>query len=294
MESGVVSKILQPDDSGSYIWFVMLSIFFIIIWAGFQGLANVAEIRANWSKYRCQPSVMPFANLYGHEVNENFNYCMKNIFAGQIGTFTGPFGTILSSLIVTCMGFLQNLNSLRIMLATLVGGVTKVFTELTERFQLIMTQVKTTSMRMQFLMKRVFGTFYAIIYMATSGMQAGINFGNTAIFGFLSTFCFHGDTRIDIEGRGQIPIRDICLGDRLTATGKRVTSVYNFIGDGQPMRVFLPKNTTQSSYPYPILVSTNHLIKYEGKWISVGEHPEGQEAPMWSGGKDNLLYCLDI
>ena len=290
MESGVVLPTLNVDDSGTYIWFILLSVFFLVVWLGSQTVASFAEVKANWPKYRCQPSVMPFAKMYGHDVNENFNYCIKNVFAGQMGGFTGPFETILRSLIITCMGFLQNLNSLRVMLATLVGGVTKVFRELTQRVQLILTQVKTTSMRMQFLMKRAFGTFYAIIYMATSGIQAGANFGETAIFKFMDTFCFHGDTKIDIEGRGLIPIRDIVLGDRFRKTGKQIKSIYKFMADGQAMMTFPQKD---KEYPYPILVSTNHLVKHNNIWVSAEKHPEAVPATPWSGGKDNLLYCLD-
>ena len=285
MESGVVSVL--PEDKGSYIWIVILSIIFTMLWFSFQSLVNIAEIKANWPKYRCQPTIIPFANFFGHEVNENFNYCIKNVFSSQMGEFTGPFGTILGSLITTCMGFLQNLNSLRIMLATLVGGVTKVFQELSKRVQLILTQVKTSSMRMQFLMKRAFGTFYAVIYMALSGVQAGMNFGNTVIFGFLDTFCFPGDTKIDIQDRGLVPIREVILGDRLAKTGKRVISVYNFVADGQAMMKF-PES---KEYPYPILVSTNHLVKHNNLWISAEKHPEAIPAPVWSGG--DLLYCLD-
>jgi len=279
MESGVVSK---PEESGSYIWVVLLTVFFIVLFYGLQSIANVAEIKRNWPKYRCAPSVIPFASLYGYDVGENFNYCVKNILAGQMGEFTGPFGTILTSLIKTSMGFLQNLNSLRVMLATLVGGVTKIFQELTDRIKLMMSQIKTTSLRMQTLMKRVFAVFYAVIYMGLSAVQTGKNFTETFIFQFMDTFCFDGSTLIHVKEKGLVPIRDIQLGDILE-NGARVISVYRFMADGQPMVRF----------PGDILVSGNHYIQENGIFVRADKHSDAIKAPNWNGGTENLLYCLD-
>jgi len=282
MESGVVST---PNPEGSYIWIVLLTVFFIALFYGVQSIANVAEIKRNWPKYRCTPSVMPFATLYGYDVSENFNYCVKNILAGQMGDFTGPFGTILASLITTSMGFLQNLNSLRVMLATLVGGVTKIFQELTDRIKLMMSQIKTTSLRMQTLMKRVFATFYAVIYMGLSAVQTGKNFTNTFIFQFMDTFCFDGGTLIRVKEKGLVPIRDIQLGDILE-NGARVISVYRFMADGQPMVRF-------PCLSGDILVSGNHYIQENGSFVRADKHRDAKKAPNWSGGIENLLYCLD-
>ena len=37
---------------------------------------DTKEISENWPKYRCSPSVMPFAGLYGHDTNENITQIM--------------------------------------------------------------------------------------------------------------------------------------------------------------------------------------------------------------------------
>jgi hypothetical protein len=279
MESGAEGTKLS---SSSVVWIIIITLFLGFVWYSMSAALDVAEISRNWPKYRCSPSVMPFASWYGYNTSENFNYCLQNIFQGQLGAVTGPFGSILGTIIQNLMKFLQNLNSLRVMLATMVGGVSKMFQEFLDRFKLLMSQVRTTGQHMKFLMGRVFATFYAVMYMGLSALTAGLNFGDTAIFGFLDTFCFAPETVIQIEGKGYIMIQDVRLGDVCKVNGARVTSIYRFAADGQPM-VKLKG----------VHVSTNHFVMHNGKMIQADEHPDAEPAGVWKGGSTRPLICLD-
>ena len=274
-------EILKATDYGDWLWFFILSLLFAGIWYFLNSAVDVVEIKKNWPKHRCTPSVMPFASLYGYDVNENFQFCLRNIFEGQVGSATGPFATIMGGTIGTLMTFLQNLNSLRTMLATLVGGVSKIFQEFSDRLKLALGQVKITGFRMQTLMKRVFGTFFAVIYMGLSVISTGQNFGNSFIFRFLDTFCFDPDTPIEIQGKGVIPIQKVEVGDTIQ-NGPRVTSSYRFFADGQSM-VKLGS----------VLVSTNHYVQHNGRWIQSAQHPDAVPQQAWSGGVSRPLICLD-
>lgn len=285
MESGAseasVDTILKATDYGNWAGFTILTFLLLGVWYFLNSAVDIVEVKRNWPKYRCSPSVMPFAGMYGYNVNENFQFCLRTIFEGQVGEATGPFATIMGGTIGTLMTFLKNLNSIRVMLATLVGGVSKIFQEFSDRLKLATSQIRITGLRMQTLMKRVFATFFAVIYMALSLISTGQNFGNSFIFKFLDTFCFDPDTPIAIEGKGSIPIKNVEVGDTIL-NGPRVTSTYRFAADGQPM-VKLGS----------VLVSTNHYVQHNGKWIQSAHHPDAVPQPSWSGGDARPLICLD-
>jgi hypothetical protein len=283
MQSSVDLKAVEIEsDYGSWFWFIFISLVFYLLWYGILRSLDIAEVSRNWAKYRCSPSVMPFASLYGHDTSANFTYCMQNIFKSQVGGVTGPYASILGTITTTMMGFVKNLNSLRIMLATLLGGISRIFQEFTDRFKLLMSQVQVISLRIQMLMKRVFGTFFAMIYMVISGIQAGSNFTQTSIFGFISMICFAPETLVNIQGKGRIPISEVVLGDVFEKTNDVVTSVYRFMGDGQTM---VSLDTIE--------VSTNHFVQYEGKWIEAKDHPNAIPIQPWAGGATRPLICLD-
>ena len=247
--------------------------------------SNTKEIAENWPKYRCSPTVMPFASLYGHDTAENFQFCLKNSFGDMAASAMGPFGQVLATFAGTLTVLIQNANSMRLQLATLVGGLTKITQEFQDRIVQLMFRIQITSSRIKMLMSRLFATFYAVIYMGMSGITAATNFGDTFLFKFLDTFCFDPDTCVDIEGKGEIPISKVEIGDVFKQTGAHVTSTLRFYADGQPM-VHLPED---------ILVSTNHYVydSSKEKYVKAMNHKDAYLMADWSGGNTRPLYCLN-
>ena len=244
---------------------------------------NTKEIAENWPKYRCSPSVMPFAALYGHDTSENFNFCLGNIFQLNASFLMNPIKGILGTIIKTIQTFMESINSLRLQLATFVGGVSRIAQEFTDRVTQIMNRVKVTAIRMRMLMGRLFATFYAVIYMGMSGLTAVLNFGDTFLFKFLDTFCFPPETLVDIEGySAPIPISKVKVGDTFK-NGKRITATFQFFSDGQPMVEF----------PNGLQVSTNHYIKSKGEWVQARDHPDARSIGAWNGGLARPLICLN-
>jgi len=179
------------------------------------------------------------------------------------------------------MTFLENINSMRIMIATLAGGIVKTLQEFADRFKLLFSQIKLTFLKLQQLMRRLFGTFHSVIYMGLSAVQVGTNFSETFIFKFLDTFCFPPETLVKVNGKGAIPIKDVMLGDILE-NNARVMSTYKFMADGQSM---VSINGVE--------VSTNHFVKYKKEFIEAKNHPDAVPIPSWVGGSSRPLICLD-
>lgn len=282
MESTDVNLLELPQsDPASWFWLIFLTILLGGILFGILSFTNITEVAANWPEYRCNPLIMPFASLYGYNTAENFNYCVGNIFQGIAPQFTGPFSSILQVVVGSMMTIMSSLNSFRLVLATLMGGITTIFQEIVERFTLLMNQFVLTAEGVKRLMSRMFATFYSIIYMGTSGLQAGINFSNTFLFSFLDTFCFDPETLIEVKTKGRIPISSIQLGDILSK-GQKVTSKYEILANGQPM-----VNISN------IIVSANHYIRHPltNKWIRSDEHPLAKPIDDWNS--ETPLICLD-
>jgi hypothetical protein len=267
-------------------FFLLILLFSLGIYA-IQSYGNYEKIKQNWPKYRCMPHIMPFAALYGANTSENFNYCMKNMFTGFGGEMLAPFYNILGFFTKTLMGLLDSINSMRVMLATLVGGITTVFSEFTERLSMFFTHIRLTAIRMKQLMNRVVGIMFSVMYMGMSGVMSAMNFGDTVLFRFLDTFCFAPETLIEIDGcANPVPICQVNIGDSIG--GNKVTAIFKFLANGQPMCQF---NNNKKK----IIVSTNHYMRgINGNWIEAGKHPDAETFSDWSGGSERPLICLNI
>ncbi len=268
----------------SYVGLIIVTILMVVAVVGFYQFTAFNEVVNNWEKYRCDVSVLPFAGFYGKNAEENFNYCMTQMLTSKASSFTGPFASILTTIVGAMMTFMQSLNSFRVMLGSLTGGVGKVFQEFTDRFNFLYNNIQVTATRMQFLFKRLISTFISIIFLGSSAVTAGMNFGDTFLFKFLDTFCFDPETLIELSGGAVRAVKAVNLGDVL-ADGSRVKSVYRFYSRGVPMVRFVGPHG-------PVLVSTNHYMKDdEGHWIRCEEHPDAQ--PMGDWGSDRPLVCFD-
>jgi hypothetical protein len=263
-----------------YIAAFFLTLFAILLYVYLENLANITQISTNWSEYRCQPLMIPLAGLFGQSVNENFEFCLQQIIQENTKGVTGPFASGMFGFTTILQNLMDSANSFRVTMATLVGGVIKIISEFKSRMTALMGRVKLTASRMQMMMKRIYGTMFAVIYMGMSAQTGILNFGDTFIFKFIDTFCFPPEQIIELECGEKIPICDIMVGDVLQG-GHRVETIYQFAADGQDM-VRLGD----------VEVSSNHFVKYLGNWIMAIDHPDSVLLGPWSGGVSRPLFCL--
>jgi hypothetical protein len=265
------------------IGFLILLFVMIAIWVILLGSADVSEISRNWPKYRCQPTIMPFASFFGHDITENFQFCLQGILNNEVSPIVSPIYQILATFLGTIGGLMSVANSLRLEMATFVGGVNGLFQNFTDRFKQIIFRAQTTANRMRVMMARLYGTMFTLIFLTLSAQTSLFNFSDTFLFKFLDTFCFNPDTRVEIQGKGTIPVKDVQIGDRFSQTGARVTSTFSFEADGQPM-VRLPGG---------IEVSTNHYVRYGKAFVRADEHPDAVPISGWQGGSERPLICFN-
>ena len=263
--------------------FIILLFLFFTTWLGMLTLADVEEVKKNWPKYRCKPNVMPFASLYGHDTGENFNFCLMNMFGTEMAGALGPVFVILGTIVSTLVTLIQTANSIRVQFATMMGGINTLFQNFADRFKQLLAAVQMTGYRMKLIMGRLYGAFFAMIYMSISGMAAMQNFTESILFDFLDTFCFDPDTPVLIREKGIVAVKDVKIGDVFELTGSTVTATFQFESDGQSM-VELPGG---------IVVSTNHYVRYLDKWVQAGDHPQAMPRDSWKGGNERPLICFN-
>ncbi len=276
----ISDNLLSPTSDYLRITIVMsLYIFIAIIFIAISGFTEAVK---NWDKVRCKPQYMALAPLFGKDTAQNMDYCMKGIMEKEAGPFLTPVFKILVSFIGTISTLLNATNSLRLQLATLVGGITRLIQQFTDRFKQFIFAVRRMAIRIKSLLYRVYGTLFAAIYMGMTGITAAQNVGDSILFVFINTFCFPPDTPIYVKNKGYIPISQVKIGDTLIS-GNQVTATFNFIATGQPM-VRLGN----------IRVSTNHFVQSpDGKWIMASEHPDAIPDGKWEHSEDKPLICLN-
>jgi hypothetical protein len=270
-----------PDFTWTVIKFSTITITFIVLLILLFTIGSLKEIGANFSRYRCNPLLMPFANNFGYDTTENFNYCLNNIFMvkatevfSPIYKLLGGFTVLLSQIVNVALGIRQ-------LFSNFLLGVNNFVLNVRNKIQSLLLSIRMSFIKLNNLMGRVYGTMYAIIFMGTSAMTAGFNIADNDLVKFLFEFCFAPDTPIQLYDGTIKPISMIKIGDRLKDVDNKpvfVTSTFIFNGHRTPM-VNL----------HNIHVSAEHYVLYKDKLISAVQHPDSKESASVP-----ILYCLNV
>jgi hypothetical protein len=273
MDDSSIHDIIIIEKTASYLPLILVVLLLCGIAYIINNIIGASRTKEGWAEIRCQPHIMPFASLYGHDTAENFNYCMTNMFNKKGATAFAPMYKMMGFFIGIINTLIENAKGLQLQVATLVGGITTVFKEFGQRLSQFMFRIRMTAMRLQMLMNRVYGSMFALLYMGMSGVSAVSNLADSSVVKFLNFFCFDPETLIQVKNRGLIAVKDAAIGDIIMGgCESKITAVHQFIGDGQPV-VKLG----------PITVSTNHYVLYNGTYILAGDHPDAVPAGDWAG-----------
>jgi hypothetical protein len=281
-------RVNTAATGGPEVWNMFNAIAFLLlvtlvifgIMGGLQQLYDYKTVVNNWKQYRCQPLIMPLASFYGHDTADNFQFCLKGIFSVHAEELLAPFTSVLgmfSQILTTIKG---TITSVYESIATMGGGIFVIFQDFTDRIMNFFFQLRLSAIRIKNMIYRMQAIMYSMLYMGISGIKATSNFGNTALFSFLDTFCFPPETRVEVNGKGLVPLYQVQIGDVLNPTGSRVTAKFHFAAQGQPM-VELKEG---------IRVSTNHYMEHKNTWIHAADHPDAK--PLGPYDRQSLI-CLD-
>lgn len=270
--------------SNAFLFTIVLVLIGIAAISGMSAFSQLKNISANWAEHRCNPMIMPFASVFGHNTKENFEFCMNSIFGNFSMPFLGSIGDIFGKFSLLLKSIFDSLNGLRNSIATMGGGINIIFQEFTDRITNFFFQLRISAIAIRTLFGRLYAVLFSVMYMGLSGITGISSFTNTFLFSFLDTFCFPGETELIVQtkekGFRRVPIKHVKIGDVLLPGESTVTATFQFYSRGQQM-VQLGKT----------VVSTNHYVLHKGKPIMAGDHPHAIRLGPWNS--DELLYCVN-
>ena len=132
---------------------ITLSIFIILIFVGmyfYNILAvGIKNIQDNWPEYRCNPTVMPFAGMFGHDVGSNFTYCIQNMQTDFMGYLLQPLtylttvqGNTIGGLTEAIQDIRGFFNVIRNFITSIVQSIFGVFLNVLIQFQYMLVKMK--------------------------------------------------------------------------------------------------------------------------------------------------------
>jgi len=250
----------------NWVNFVYINIAFAIYIAGVFYYNQIAQIKANWPLYRCNPMYMFLAD----DIEENFTYCIQNMQTSFMGYLLQPLTFITSSITSMLGGFMgdiQNVramfNKIRTFFSSIIQSIFGVFLNLIIEFQKITIGIKD-------LIGKTIGIMVSLMYVMDGSIKTMNSTWNGPPGQMVRALgkCFHPLTYIKLKD-GQLKfMKDIDLGDILE-DGSIVESVMK-IDNKKEHIPFYSINTENGD----ILVTGSHLVfdKEKNNFIKVQDY----------------------
>lgn len=246
-------------------------------------MSNLADIKKNFAKYRCNPLFMPFVGNFGYNPMDNFNFCVQNIFNGKAAEVFAPIYSILATFQGVLMTVMNAAMSIRGMFANFLRGVENFIASVRNKIQFLMNNVRMSFIRILNLMGKVYGTMFAVLFMGQSAMTAAFNLADNDLVKFIFEFCFEPNTPIQMADGTYKPISEVRIGDVLAGVPNNgapvVTSVFRFAGDA----------TRMVRIGDVILSAQHYVLAGEAGMVMAEEHPMA----VWAGSVPELV-CLNV
>jgi hypothetical protein len=255
----------------NWVNFLYVNLAYAIYVAGVFYYNQVAEIRAKWPLYRCNPLYMPLAD----DVQSNFVYCIQSMQTNFMGYLLEPLTFLTGSINFVIADFLDAINMVRAMfnkirnfITSIIQSVFGVFLNLVIEFQKITIGIKD-------LIGKTIGIMTTLMYVIDGSvltMQSAWNGPPGQLVKALGK-CFYPHTKVTLQNGITKEMKDIDLGDILE-NGAVVESVMKIDNkkERQPLYVIYKGGVNEEN----IYVTGSHLVfdTKNKKYVKVSQYSQ--------------------
>jgi len=254
--------------------FVFLFVFIGVIILLFVFREN---IRNNWSKYKCNPIIMPFASFFNKNSDENYGECLFGGVSNIMGVFLEPINYTLQLISNIFAAFTKAINEIRTVIYRIRIFFLWIVQDIMKRFEDTAATLQYFFAKLKDIFMKVYTVFIVLIYMLYTVYMTVWSIWEGPIGTTVRTICFDGNTQIEMNDKTYKNIKDIQINDTL-ANSNKVISRLKFKYD---------KNIEMYKFDN-IIVSGEHKIYLNNKIQKISEIPDSKKINYNS----KYIYCL--
>jgi hypothetical protein len=240
--------------------FIFLYIFNLLV-------VGIQRIKDNWPVYRCQPLIMPFAGVFGHNSSENFAFCIQNMQKNFMSSLLQPLHFNIGVLGDITSGLTESVNSNRTFLSYFRVSVNDTFTNIFSTMFNMMIEIQRVFISIKDLVAKLIGAMTTSLYVLNGSIMTMESAWNGPPGGLVRALCFHPDTKLILKNGESVSMKDVSLNSILK-NGTRVCAVMQ-ISNLDENNIIIEKMYRVKRYKTfnkdkdcdsDILVSGSHLV----------------------------------
>ena len=235
--------------------FLYINLAFVLYIAGVFYYGQIAQIKANWPLYRCNPMYMYLAD----DIESNFVYCIQNMQTGFMGYLLQPLTYVTSSISHMLGGFLGQINSVRGMFDKIRNFMTSTIQSVFGVFLNLVIEFQKITIAINDLIGKIIGTMVSLMYILSGSITTMNSTWNGPPGQMIRALgkCFYPETSVKLRNGTIKAMKDIDLGDILE-NGSIVESIMKIDNKQNPIPLYVIKGAGVNKED--IYVTGSHLV----------------------------------
>ena len=139
---------------------------FLIILLGMR-----REIMNNWGLYRCNPLILPFAALFGHDPSQTFTECLSSNIDEATGPVVKPYDDLFSMLKDTTNSMTESLGDVGTVLSNMRDDVTDGIANVATKMGNVGATAQFMMYKIQAIFQKLLALYVTLLYFAWSMMK---------------------------------------------------------------------------------------------------------------------------
>ena len=150
---------------------ILIIICFFVLYL-FNALASGKKyVEDNWTELRCNPTVMPFADQFGHDMQENFNYCIQNMQSDYMNYLMEPINYSVNLINEAASGANFGLQGARDFLSNFRFSAGDLFENIFGVFLNVLIVFQSIIMKLEDMVGTVVGVIASMMYILQGAFQ---------------------------------------------------------------------------------------------------------------------------
>ena len=235
--------------------FLYINLAFVLYIAGVFYYGQIAQIKANWPLYRCNPMYMYLAD----DIESNFVYCIQNMQTGFMGYLLQPLTYVTSSISNMLGGFMGQINSVRGMFDKIRNFMTSTIQSVFGVFLNLVIEFQKITISINDLIGKIIGTMVSLMYILSGSITTMNSTWNGPPGQMIRALgkCFYPETSVKLKNGTIKAMKDIDLGDILE-NGSIVESIMKIDNKQNPIPLYVIKGAGVNKED--IYVTGSHLV----------------------------------
>ena len=250
---------------------IIICIFMLLYIFNFL-VVSIQRIKENWPVYRCQPLVMPFASIFGHNTSKNFAFCIQTMQKGFMDDLLKPVNFNIGLLTDVTDKLTVDVDYARNLMGYFRAQSIDTFKNIFSSMFNMMVEIQRVMIVSKDTVGKMVGNMTAMLHILNGSMMTMESMWDGPPGGLVRAICFHPETKLELVNGKLVEIQHAPLNSimenntrilstmhisNLDENGNLIEKMYRI----KRKRILKYKDiNNEEGYRDDIIVSGSHLI----------------------------------